>query len=118
MVDSGCAIDVIYLDYSKAFDSVPHYRLVKKLTGYGIGGKLLSWLTNFLQRLQRVVLNSENSEWVEVSSGVPQGSVLEPLLFVLYVNDIVEFIQSKLEMFANDTKIYSVIETIHDIAKL
>ena len=89
------------------------------MAGYGIDGKLLSWLTNFLQEwLQRVVLNGENSEWVEVSSGVPQGSVLGPLLFVLYVNDIVKFIQSELEIFADDTKIYPVIETIHDIVKL
>jgi len=89
------------------------------LAGYGIDGKLLSWLTNFLQEwLQRVGLNGENSEWVEVSSGVPQGSVLGPLLFVLYVNDIVKFIQSELEIFADDTKIYPVIETIHDIVKL
>ena len=64
VVDSGCGVDMIYLDYSKAFDSVPHYSLVKKLAGYGIGGKLLSWLTNFLQQLQRVVLNGENLEWV------------------------------------------------------
>ena len=75
------------------------------------------WLTNFLQeRLQRVVMNGENSKWLEVTSGVPQGSVLEPPLFILYINDIVEAMQCKLD--ADDTKIYSIIETIHDIVKL
>jgi len=68
--------------------------------------------------LQRVVLNGEASEWPEVTSGVPQGSIIGPLLFVLYVNDIAEAIQCDLEVFADDTKIYSIIETIKDIIKL
>ena len=63
-------------------------------------------------------MNGANSEWLEVTSGVPQGSVLGPLLFILYINDIVEVIQCDLEIFADDTKLYSIIETIHDIAKL
>ena len=63
-------------------------------------------------------MNGENSEWLEVTSGVPQGSVLGPLHFILYINDIVEVIQCDLEIFADDTKLYSIIETIHDIVKL
>ena len=109
-VDSGYGIDVIYLDYSKAFDSVPNFRLIGKLSSYGIGGKLLLWFKSFLQGCsQRVVLNGSESQWSDITSGVPQGSVLGPLLFVSYINDIAEFIQCQLGVFADDTKIYSII---------
>ena len=92
------------------FDSVPHYQ---KLASYGLNGKLLTWLTDFLLgRLQRVVLNGEVSEWLEVTNGVQQGSVLGPLLFILYINDIAEASKCDLEVFADDTEIYSIIETI------
>ena len=85
-LDSGYGIDVIYLDYSKAFDSVPHLRLIEKLKEYGVGGNLLLWLKSFLHgRFQRVVLNGLQSQWTEVTSGVPQGSVLGPLPFALYI---------------------------------
>jgi len=108
-LDLGYGIDVIYLDYSKAFDSVPHLRLIEKLKEYGIGGNLLLWLKSFLHgRSQRVVLNGVQSQWMEVTSGVPQGSVLRPLPFVLYINDIAKFIQCKLGVFADDTKIHSI----------
>ena len=118
-VDSGYDVDVIYLDYSKAFDSVPHFRLIEKLKGYGIGGSLLLWLKSFLfGRFQRVVLNGSVSQWTGVTSGVPQGSVLGPLLFVLYINDIAEAIQSELGLFADDTKIFSIIKSICDVTKL
>ena len=110
-MDSGFGIDVIYLDYSKAFDSVPHLRLISKLQAYGIRGNLLKWIKNFLiGRQQKVILNGSSSQWTEVTSGVPQGSVLGPLLFILYVNDITDGVQSSLEMFADDSKLYRIIQ--------
>ena len=115
-VDSGFGVDVIYLDYSKAFDSVPHLRLISKLQSYGINGNLLTWIKNFLiGRQQRVVLNGSSSRWVNVTSGVPQGSVLGLLLFILYVNDITDGLQSTLEMFADDSKLYRIIQTPQDV---
>ena len=98
---------------------MPHLRLIEKLKGYGIGGKLIMWLRSFLNgRFQRVVLNGVQSHWSEVTSGVPQGSVLGPLLFVLYINDVAETIQCKLGIFADDTKIYSIINSARDVEKL
>ena len=118
-VDQGYGVDVVYLDYSKAFDSVPHRRLISKLEAYGVRGNLSLWLSNFLTNcFQRVVVNGSQSDWVNVQSGVPQGSVLGPLLFILYVNDVPDLIESNLKMFADDTKIYSVIKSFHDSLKL
>ena len=104
-------MDVIYLDYKKAFNSVPHCRLMRKLKAYGIDVTLLLWFENYLSgRMQRVVLNGCSSNLVDVTSGVPQGSVLGPLLFILYVNDITDTKQSAIQMFADDTKLYRVIK--------
>ena len=118
-LDQGFGIDVIFLDYSKAFDSVPHHRLISKLSALGVRGNLSLWLSNFLSnRFQRVVLNGHLSSWAQVVSGVPQGSVLGPLLFILYVNDIPDLIKCNVRMFADDTKIYSVIRSFDDHLRL
>ena len=99
--------DVIYLDFSKAFDTVPHKRLILKLQAYGVHGNLLSWLTNYLSdRFQRVCLNGSCSGWKPVISGVPQGSVLGPLLFVIYINDLSSCVSSCLFKFVDDAKLY------------
>ena len=119
ILDEGFGLDIIYLDYRKAFDTVPHKRLIMKLSNYGIPCKLLIWLSGFLQgRMMRVQVNGSYSSWVHVLSGVPQGSVLGPLLFLLYVNDLPDWIKSSIKMFADDTKLWSTISDVDDKQKL
>ena len=98
---------MIYLGFSEAFDHVPHAFLIFKLSGYGINGLLLKWIDNFLTDWkQRVCVKWS---WCNVTSGVPQDSVSGPILFIIYVNDLPEVVQSSLCMFADDTKIYHTI---------
>jgi hypothetical protein len=118
-IDNREQVDAIVLDFSKAFDRVPHQRLLRKLHHYGVRGPLLSWTDHFLtQRSQRVVIDGQSSEWVPVTSGVPQGTVLGPLLFLTFINDIPTGITSKLRLFADDCLIYRSISTINDSSSL
>ena len=114
-VDSGNAVDVLYLDFSKAFDRLPHQRLLKKLEGLGVRGKVLAWISNWLQnRKQRVIVRGKKSAWMSVISGVPQGSVLGPLLFIAFINDletVLEGLQCTVSKFADDTKIQKIVNT-------
>ena len=115
ILDDKGKVDAIYMDFMKAFDSVPHQRLLKKLSSYQISSKVHKWITHFLVgRGQTVVVNGTSSERVSVSSGVPQGSVLGPVLFVLYINDLPDQVDSGVKMFADDTKIYRQITSIED----
>ncbi|PIK44947.1 putative RNA-directed DNA polymerase from mobile element jockey-like [Apostichopus japonicus] len=107
------SVDVVFLDFQKAFDKVPHQRLLLRLKSMGDNGNLLSWIENWLgNRKQRVVIKDCASSWQDVTSGVPQGSVLGPLLFVAYINDIDGDI-----LFADDTKLYSEVTSKSDSEK-
>ena len=115
ILENKSQIDIIYLDYRKAFDSVPYERLLVKLQAYGIRGKVLQWIRNFLTaREQRVVINGVASKTAPVTSGIPQGSVLGPILFLIYVNDLPDFVSSKVKLFADDTKLYREIKNPQD----
>ena len=111
-------VDVIYLDFAKAFDKVDHQVLLAKLERYGISGHALSWLREFLlDRKQAVVVEGQRSSSRMVISGVPQGTVLGPVLFVLYINDLLESISNGLG-FADDTKLIGAIQSMMGVANL
>lgn len=119
MLDNGDPLDVVYLDFKKAFDTVPHQRLVNKLESYGIKGEVKTWITNFLNnRTQRVSVNGNLSNWADVTSGIPQGSVLGPVLFVIFINDLPNAVRSVVRIFADDTKMYGKATTTEDRVEL
>ncbi|MES9884664.1 MAG: reverse transcriptase family protein, partial [Sedimenticola sp.] len=114
-LDKKNSVDVIFLDFQKAFDSVPYKRLFEKLKGYGIRGNVLKWIQSILDnRKQRVSLNGEYSKWSNVTSGIPQGSVIGPTLFLIYINDLPEVVQNTVKMFADDTKIFARVNNMHE----
>ena len=111
----GSQIDIAVLDFSKAFDTVPHDGLLSKLKHYGIDDKIWLWILNFLkQRKQRVVVDGIQSDLVTVDSGVPQGTVLGPILFLLHINDLPSVISSKVRLFADDCLVYREIKNRQD----
>ena len=104
----------MFLDISKAFDKVWHEGLILKLSRNGISGNMLNLLKDFLKyRKQRVLLNGQNTAWKGITSGVPQGSILEPLLFLIYINDLSDDLPSNCKLFADDASLFSVV---HDVA--
>ena len=118
-LDNNLQTDVMFLDFAKAFDKVDHSCLIHKLQNYGIRGNLLSWLENFLtQRTQCVIIDGYCSSTTNVTSGVPQGSVLAPLLFLCFINDLPEGIKSRIKLYADDVLLYSTITSPDDCHQL
>ncbi len=118
-IDKRKQIDMVILDFSKAFDTVAHNKLLLKLDHYGIRGDILKWIRCFLtQRKQCVTLEGASSTEVPVTSGVPQGTVLGPLLFLLYINDISANISSNIRLFADDCLLYRIINDPSDTLAL
>ena len=114
-IDRNLQVDAAILDFSKAFDRVAHSRLLYKLNYYGIRGTVLQWLESFLHgRTQQVVVEGSRSSTCQVTSGVPQGSVLGPVLFLIYINDIVTDIKSEIRLFADDILLFKTIATPND----
>ena len=106
--------DAILLDFSKAFDKVPHKRLAVKLQSYGITSKTLNWIEAFSSRSQNVSVNGVHSSTISVMSGVLQGSVIGPALLLLYINDIKDNIRSSLRLFTDDSIVYRDIRSDED----
>ena len=119
LVDLNNDVDVIYLDFQKAFDKVPLNRLMLKISSLGVQGRCSDWIRAWLSnRLQRVVINGNMSSWMSVSSGVPQGSVLGPLLFLIFINDIDNGLNSEILKFADDTKLFRKVNNSGDSVAL
>ena len=118
-IQGGGQIDLIIMDFTKAFDKVSHQRLLYKLEGFGVSPQVRKWIEHFLcNRSQRVIVEGCTSGDVSVDSGVPQGTVLGPTLFLLYINDLPEYVQCPVRLFADDCVIYNSIKSIDDTLTL
>ena len=107
--------DLIIMDFARAFDKVPHRRLFQKLNYYGIRGTIHEWISSWLSgRSQQVVLDGQASDPVPVLSGVPQGSVLGPILFLIFINDLTDNIKSSVRLFADDCVLYKNIRSFQE----
>ena len=114
-LDMVLSVDCIYMYFQKAFDTVPHRRLIGKLKSCNINEDIIGWIKNFITgRTQQVVIGEECSGWMPITSGIPQGSVLGPMLFVIYINDLPEIVRSDVYLFADDTKIFKVLNSEND----
>lgn len=119
VLNEGKQLYTILLDFSKAFDKVDHTKLCLKLDHYGIRRNTINWIRHFLTgRTQLVAINGKSSTKIEVKSGVPQGTVLGPLLFLIYINDLPEQVKSKIRLLADDSYLYRTIENIQDTVML
>ena len=117
--DDGLEFRAVFFDISKAFDKVWHKGLLFKLKRVTINGKLLSWCSNYLSnRFQRVILQGGVSSLCHVQAGVPQGSILGPLLFLIYINDIVDDIQAFTNLFADDTTLSMTVGDLADVGSI
>ena len=115
--DDGFEVRSVFLDISKAFDKVWHEGIISKLKHNGISEGLLNILSDFLRnRKQRVTLNGQSSLWNNVNAGVPQGSALGPVLFLIYINDLSDGLSSNAKLFADDTSLFSVVHDINTSA--
>ena len=110
-VNKGYSVDLVLLDFAKAFDKVSHKKLIQKLEAYGINSLLVKWIESFLTgRKQRVLIGDNSSEWEDVTSSVPQGSVLGPLLFTIFINDLPDKVKNECKLYAVDSELIGVIE--------